>query len=64
MLLSLSLTIVETVLPSLSRVEESSCLERTIFRSAVVKMSSHMKIRNSVGNDMIGGCLRLVEHGL
>ena len=64
MLLSLSLTIVATVLPSLSHVKESSCLERRIFGSAVVKISSHMEIRISVGNDMIGGRVRLAEHEL
>ena len=64
MLLSLNLTIVETVLPSLSGVKESSCLERRIFGSTVVKISSHMKNRISVGNDMIGGRVRLAEHEL
>ena len=64
MLLSLSLTIGETALPSLSRVEENSCLERRIFGSAVVKISSHMKIRISVGNGVIGGRVRLAEHEL
>ena len=56
--------IVETVVPSISRVEVSSCLKRRIFGSAVVKMSSHLKFRTSVGNGMIVGCLRLAEHEL